>query len=291
MGWSVESLAFAPNGRWLAAGKLDRSLLILDVETGSTSSRHEQLNELGQVVGVAFSPDGRYVIAVGDNGTTMRWSIDATGALSGGRTLSRRGSRVESLAVSPSIPFLATGTSDGSLFWQSYVDDTDRSQGQKFLTRGALAIHFAQNGREAMATDGLDLVRVDLENARQIEIKPLKRCSPRAAAFSGDGNRLAVSSSYEIEVWDTTTAASLLTLQADHEIQWSIAFLPGASRLVSGGRGQVTLWNLDDGSTVTRFDFASVGYIQNLAISPDGALLAAIPASAGQTLTVFRIPE
>ncbi len=291
MGWSVESLAFAPNGRWLAAGKLDRSLLVLDVETGTTSSRQEDLDELGQVVQVAFSPDGQYIVALGYSGAVMRWSIDEAGSLTDGQTLSRHGGRLESLAISPTAPLLMMGASDGSLIWQSYTDDTNQSRRQKYLSRGAIAVHFAAQGTEARATDGEGLVRIDLRSSQQLETRQLQHASVRAAAFSADGSRLAVSTGYEISVWVTATGQSLCTLEADHETQWSVAFLRDGRQLISGGRGQATLWDLENGQAIARFDLGNVLYIKTLAVSPDETLLATIPASAGQTLSVFQIPD
>jgi WD40 repeat protein len=134
-------------------------------------------------------------------------------------------------------------------------------------------------------------VRIDLKTSKQIETRQLQHGSVRAAAFSGDGRRLAISTGNKIGVWDTATGQSLRTLDADHETQWSVAFLRDGRQLISGGRGQATLWNLEDGQATTRFDLGSVSYIKTIAISPDETLLAAIPAAAGQTLSVFRIPD
>ncbi|MDP6556330.1 MAG: DUF4190 domain-containing protein [Pirellulaceae bacterium] len=297
MGWAVESLSFAPHGRWLAAGKLDRTLLILDVETGATLCAKEKLAELSSIKQVAFSPDGGLVAAAGSSGAVFTWSIDSAGVLADAKPLNRHGQPVQCLALSPTAPLLMTGSSSGELLWQSYMG-ASASTGEdstphtfKALPRGALAFYLPKTNLEALATDGSTLVRVDLETSKVIAIRRFPGGGAQAAAFSSDGNKLAVTDGYKIQVWDTATGISLGTLDGDHEMQWSVAFLPDGNRLISGGRGFATLWDLEQGKAECRFDLGGILYIQTFAISPDASLLAAIPASAGQTLTVLRIPQ
>ena len=121
MGWAVESLAFAPHGRWLAAGKLDRTLLILDVETGATLCAKDKLAGLSSIKQVAFSPDGDLVAAAGSSGAVFTWSIDSAGVLADAQSLNRHGQPVQCLALSPTAPLLLTGSSNGELLWQSYT--------------------------------------------------------------------------------------------------------------------------------------------------------------------------
>lgn len=291
MGWGVESLAFAPHGRWLAAGKSDRKLLILNVATGATLSTAEKLDELSGVKQVAFSPDGQFVAAGGSSGAVFTWEVDSAGVLSNAQSLTRHGQRVQCLAMSPTAPFLMTGSSDGEVIWQSYASSTSTSRKQKAFPRDAKAVFLPPQGLEAMATDAGTLARIDLKTSKVIATREFPRSAAQAAAFSSDGGKLAVAAGYTIQIWDTTTGLSLGTLDGDREMQWSVAILPGGNRLISGGRGFATLWDLETGKAECRFDLGGVLYIQTLAISPDGSLLAAIPASAGQKLSVLRIPE
>ncbi len=142
-----------------------------------------------------------------------------------------------------------------------------------------------------MATDGHTLVRVDLKKSKVTATYELGGSVAQAAAFSSDGGKLALTRGHEIQIWDTRARVSLITLRAKRETQWSLAFIPDGNRVVSGGRGKVTLWDLADGKSIARFDLGPTSYVQTVAVSSDGSLLAAVPASAGQRVIVFRIPE
>jgi WD40 repeat protein len=75
----------------------------------------------------------------------------------------------------------------------------------------------------------------------------------------------------------------------DNEIQWSMAFTPDGTRLVSGGNAKVNIWDVRKHRKLHALAIAGNGYIQSLAVSPDNKLVAAIPSSAGQDLQVFGL--
>jgi WD40 repeat protein len=293
MGWTVKSLAFAPNGEWLVVGKLDRTLLILDVTTGATLCTEEKLAQLSTVDQVSFSPDGQVVIAAGSTGAISSWAIDDAGILSDAQSLSPHERNVQCLAVGNSSPLLVTGSADGSVIWQSYRHSDEDARQLQTLTSGALAVYLLPTSDKAMATDGSTLVRIDLTPSKEIETRTreLSRNAFQSATFSSDGSKLAVTTGYKVQIWDTGTGSLLWTFDSGNEMQWTVAFHPDGQRLISGGRGFATLWNLETHTAECRFDLGGVLYIQTLAISPDGTLLAAIPAASGQTLMVLRIPE
>ena len=59
----VLGLAYDPNGRRLATAGNDGRIVIHDVATGKS----QELPTGGEAYGVAFSPDGRYILFVGKN--------------------------------------------------------------------------------------------------------------------------------------------------------------------------------------------------------------------------------
>lgn len=291
LGWSVQSLAFAPGGRFLAAGKIDSSVHVFDVEKGSHVQAATDLRDLGQVTGLAFSFDGSRLFAAGYSGVIRSWQVGADGRLKAAEPLHGHAKSVTCLVASPAAKFVASGSAAGELVWQSYANSAQPPRSLTALERGVLAIHLPPDRLEGLATDGRRLIEFDLREGKVIRSLELGRSSAQVAAFSSDGAQLALLQGHEIRLCDAKTGDSLATVPAAAQMQWAAAFLPSGKGLVSGGQGEATLWRLPDGEPAARVDLGGALYIQTLALSADSKLLAAIPAAAGQTLTVVRLPE
>ena len=289
LGWAVKSLAFSPDGQLLAAGKQDQTVLVLDLRSFRVADRRDGLRQIDQVTGVAFSNDGRRLIATGSRGNHVSWAIDGGGRLGPATDLVPSADGVQSLAASPAAGFVAIGGSRGEVLWQSLAASRSPAKRLAALEKPVLAIHLPGSGYSALASDGFSLLRFDLRRAAVTDQTSLGRGSAMAAAFSPEGERIAICAGAEVRIFQTDRGQLEQTLSAAREIQWSAAFLPGGKRLVTGGRGQATLWDLESGAPLQRFDLGGILYIQTLAISADGTRLAAVPAAAGQTLSVFRL--
>lgn len=290
MGWNVESLAFAPDGRFLAAGKLDCTLAVFDVEAERRVQEEPRMDEMGQIVSLAFSHDGRTLLAGGYRGVIRRWSVSDTGHLTAADPLHGHDKPVTTLIASPTAPRVLSGDADGKLLWQAWDDPAAEPRTVAAFERGVLAAHLGPAEDEALATDGQRLLQIDLKSGHIVRTHELGRQYAHAAAFSRDGSLAAVSLGNTIRISDTRTGAEVKTLAAGNELQWSVAFLPGGARLITGGRGKAVLWSLIHDKPLGRFDLGGVLYIKLLALTSDGARLASIPSSAGQTITIAEVP-
>jgi WD40 repeat protein len=290
IGWQIESLAFANHSRWLAAGKLDGMLTIFDLQSLAVIESVSRLSELSQVDCLAFSADDGHLFAGGSTGAIQVRTVDSSGRSGPTSTLVRHARAVQVLTPSSASDFLLSGAADGTLTWQTYGRDANHSNSLKAFDRKVLAARLPSDGFEAMATDGRQLRHFDLRNAKETRALMLAHAAAQAADFSADGTRLAVSSRSEIRVLDTASGHEVQTLARDtHEMHWTVRFHPNGRWLISGGRGRAWIWDVETGRCLATVELNCPFYIQVLAVSNDGELLAITPSAAGQALTIVRL--
>ncbi|HIP99492.1 TPA: PKD domain-containing protein, partial [Candidatus Bipolaricaulota bacterium] len=70
----VLSVAFSPDGRYLASGSRDDTVRLWDAATGELLYTLE--GHTDGVESVAFSPDGRYLASGSDDGTVLLWDME-----------------------------------------------------------------------------------------------------------------------------------------------------------------------------------------------------------------------
>lgn len=246
---SIASLAFSPNGALLATG-YDYSIIKLwDVASGNELATLNGSNENELIDQLVFSHDGSLLISLatpsitiaskGNRGTIRIWDVASREEL---RTLPDCKGYL--MALSP------------------------KSQSVAITQDGGIAICDLDSGAV-------------LKNL-QLEAYPI--------AFSPDGSKFVGGVDGSIKVWDASTFEEMLTFGENLNINW-MAFSPDGSRLATATASSVKIWDLNKGEELNTLTASTTsqngeapsqlgryGYgIADLALSPDGKLLASVP--------------
>ncbi|MFF3127070.1 hypothetical protein ACFVRD_33290 [Streptomyces sp. NPDC057908] len=240
---SIESLAFSPDGRTLAAGWHAGLVSLWDVtHPDDVKPAKAPLNlDCPDVFShrVAFSPDGHTLAAACDDdaGTISLWDTTDPAHPVRGRSL-KTGHPVNSLAFSPDGRTLAAGSSPGAVHLWKVADPGHPAPLGKPLTGPAQPV--------------------------------------MSVAFSPDGHTLAAGSAdHTIRLWNVTHPKTIgplgRPLTGPGNAVTDVVFSPDSQTLAAGNSdGKVDLWNLPP----TRIIGAG-GNVASVAFSPDGRTLAA----------------
>ncbi len=289
----VNSVAYSPDGRWLASGSVDGMVIVWDADTGQET---QVLHHPDGISGLAFSPDGRRLAGAAGNNIVKVWDV-TTG--DDALVLHGHTDTVATVAFSPDGWRLASAGGDGTVkLW-------DATRAPHAVTLPAHVGHvndfaFDADGRRLVIASGL-IVRV-LDTTTGVEVLTLTAHAAhvRGVALSPDGRRLAsVGEDRTVRVWDASNGAEICCFRGHTAPIFAVAFSPDGQRLASisrgparGGRrapGEVVIWDLSNGQTLLTLrgqtEFGSDSAPAHVTYSPDGKRLA---TNEGQTVRVWN---
>ncbi|MBB2946639.1 WD40 repeat protein [Actinoplanes lutulentus] len=236
------------------------------------------------VVGVAFGPDGRSVIAADAPGTTVTWDLTDPAKPVQGAAVQLNSGRIQLMDQSRDGHTLAVGGMDEVVT----LIDISRPAEPAVLTRitdpgDVSTFTFSPDG--SVLAVGRTNGRTSLyDMANPARPAPLAELTDRGflngLSFSGDGRTLAVAAGYNVSLWDLTDRSAPvrhteLSLGAS---TLAVALSPDGRTLAAGvgWGGSASLWDIADPARPHRLatmkDAESV--VMWLGFSPDGTVLA-----------------
>ncbi len=252
--------------------------------------------EFSFVSGVAFSPDGRYVMSGSDNRTVKLWDVK-TGQLV--RTFQGYSSSVRSAVFSPDGKYLLTGNGETLNLWDA---QTGREvYAVKAHSDSVTSVAYSPDGRYAVSGSWDKNIKLwEISTGKELRTFHGHRDSINSVAFSPDG-RHVLSGSWDrtARIWEIATGRELKRFEnpAAGAIGFtSVVFSPDGKYILSRSGDGIQLWEVSTGREISKFHDRSPSSYP-VAISPDGRyalsgdVMDAInlrEVSAGKKIRVFK---
>jgi WD40 repeat protein len=197
---SVTSVAISSDGRWMATGSRDNGLQLWTIIPGvRPTAAAPKLTHPSTVTSVAFSPDSRWLASGCEDGKARIWEVKRPDRP---RVIGRAEMQeVTSVAFSRDGSLLATGSKDGRSGTARIWDPQTRQHRFTFPhDYWVTAVWFSPVG-DWLVTGSLDGTRIWDVQVHEL-LHTFTSAEPvRAAAFSADGELLAICFDDRVELW------------------------------------------------------------------------------------------
>jgi RNA polymerase sigma factor (sigma-70 family) len=271
----VYSLAFSPDGKFLAGGHADGTIRLWEVRTRTPVATLEK--HAGPAWGLAFARDGTLLASGSIDKTVKLWSVPTFQEVS---TLpatapSQELKPVLAVAYAPDGKLLALATEDKTVELRN-ARTGDLVRVLEGHADVVTCLAFSGDG-QMLASGGSDKTIKLWHTDTGKELHTLKGHSGwvHALAFTPDGKKLA-SGGYDklIKLWDPATGQDLATLAGHKASVRALAIAPDGSCLAGGGADKIIrVWHLTPGSPSEPIALKGhEGTVRALAFSPAGIL-------------------
>ncbi len=280
---SVFSVAASPDGKYLASGSWDDTVIIWDANSGQRLQTLE--GHSNSVRSVCWSPDGKYLASGSWDNIVIIWDAKSGAKL---KTLEGHSDCVMSVCWSPDGKYLASGSEDETVvIW-------DAKSGQRLQTLEGhsdyvRSVCWSPDGKY-LASGSCDntVIIWDAKSGQSLKTLEGHSNSVLSVCWSPDGKYLVSGSVDEtIKIWDANSDVKLKSLQGHSNWVESVCWSPDGKYLVSGSRdNSVIIWDANSGEILKTLEGHSEG-VSSVSWSPDGKYLAS--GSRDNTVKIWGV--
>lgn len=296
---SILSVAFSPNGQWLATSEADgviRLWHVLDGQLLFASCEHHQW-----VWSIAFTPDSQSLISGSEDHTLKGWNTQtgqchhewqghshwvwsvavcplAFNPIADPHTADRAGQ-----AVGDGL--IASGSEDHTIRLWSRL--TGRCLTIWQVGSAVYGVTFSPEGMTLASASGDHIIRLwDVSTGTCLQMLQGHTQRIRSIAFSPDGVLLASAGDDQTIRWWDRVSGQVVRIISHTSRLWSVAFSPDGCWCASGSDDAIVrLWEVATGSHISFQGHRS--RVWSVAFSPNGALLAS--SSDDQTIRLWDV--
>lgn len=304
----VRTVAFSPDGRYLASCSNDNTVKVWDVSSDDlVRTPPKELTTVGahdaSMWSVVFSADGRYLASCSNDNMVRVWALETLPELYEFTRFSDHHDPVYDLAFSPDGRLLGSASHDSTVHLRdiSRIDTTGRAEAIVPLmhTSHVYSLSFSPDSDMLASASRDSTIRLwpiipgeDLrkQDWSKPEVLIGHTSWVNTVTFSPVGAVLA-STSHDttIRLWDTITKECIATMIGHKEAVNTVAFSPNGRLLASSSKDNtVKVWDI-----ATQRELVSVRghsrWVNCAVFSPDGSLL--VTASGDKTVKIWGVRQ
>ena len=277
----VYSVAASPDGKCLASGSDDNTVIIWDANSGAKLKILEGHEKT--VTSVSWSPDGKYLASSSWDKTVIIWDAESGACM---LILEGHPSWVNSVCWSPDGKYLASGSEDKTvIIW-------DAKSGQKLKSLeghsgSVYSVSWSPDGKYLASGSSDGTVKIwDAKSGEKHKTLQGHSWIIYSVCWSPDGKYLASDSmDNTIIVRDANSGERLKTLEGHSLNVRSVCWSPDGKYLASGSKDQtVIIWNVESGQRIKTL-YGHSNSVMSVCWSPDGKYLAS--GSVDKTVKIW----
>ncbi|MEI6763996.1 MAG: caspase family protein [Bacteroidota bacterium] len=260
----IRSMAYSPNGRYIATGSNDAFIKIWDA---ASCKLLKNLNVNGNVNSICFSPDGRYLLAVISDSSVMLWDFISGTVL---HRLRGHHDEIETAVFSPDNgKYILTASRDSTaILW-------DVTTGRKLYTLENMLPFYLIN---YFSPDGKHIITAGIDNSLKVwetSTGKLVRSigsfsqSIESASYSPDGKTIVTTANESPAIlWNPETGDTSIMLGEEWYGAAFANFSPDGTKIITVNSSYKTLMFDVATGQMEHVIEDTTGYIETIIFSP-----------------------